>query len=133
MLWQGALKPGAYPAPLHPQTEALHAPGLFKRERIIEGPQGAVIRVQGGREGLNFCANNYLGLADHPRVVKAATEAMHRQAYEIASVRFICGTQDVHKELEARITRFLGTEDPILYSSCFDANGGLLEDPLGEN
>src|ERR1700716_80762 len=132
MLWQGALKPGAYPAPLHPQTEALHAPGLFKRERIIEGPQGAVIRVQGGREVLNFCANNYLGLADHPRVVKAGQQALARHGYGMASVRFICGTQDVHKELEARLTRFLGTEDTILYSSCFDANGGLFETLLEE-
>src|ERR1700704_4277871 len=133
MLWQPAMDPGAYLAHLHQQTEALHDQGLFKRERVIEGPQGAVIRVQGGREVLNFCANNYLGLADHPRVVKASKEALDRQGYGMASVRFICGTQDVHKELEARITRFLGTEDTILYSSCFDANGGLFETLLEES
>jgi glycine C-acetyltransferase len=118
---------------LHQQTEALHEQGLFKRERIIEGPQGSVIRVQGGRTVLNFCANNYLGLANHPRVVKAARAALERHGYGMASVRFICGTQDVHKELEARISRFLGTEDTILYSSCFDANGGLFETLLDEN
>ena len=123
----------AYLRHLHQQTEALHEQGLFKRERIIEGPQGAVIRVQGGRTVLNFCANNYLGLADHPRVVKAAQAALERHGYGMASVRFICGTQDVHKELEARITHFLGTEDTILYSSCFDANGGLFETLLDEN
>jgi glycine C-acetyltransferase len=118
---------------LHQQTEGLHEQGLFKRERIIEGPQGPVIRVQGGRTVLNFCANNYLGLANHPRVVKAAQAALGRHGYGMASVRFICGTQDVHKELEARISRFLGTEDTILYSSCFDANGGLFETLLDEN
>src|SRR5438067_12080922 len=123
----------AYLQHLHRQTEALHEQGLFKRERIIESPQGAVIRVQGGRTVLNFCANNYLGLANHPRVVKAAKAALDRHGYGMASVRFICGTQDVHKELEARITRFLGTEDTILYSSCFDANGGLFETILEEN
>src|SRR2546423_8254628 len=132
MLWQPAMDPGDYLAHLHQQTEALHEQGLFKRERVIEGPQRALIRVQGGREVLNFCANNYLGLADHPRVVKAAREALDRHGYGMASVRFICGTQDVHKELEARITRFLGTEDTILYSSCFDANGGLFETLLEE-
>src|SRR6266436_1871532 len=126
------MNPGAYLAHLHQQTEALHEQGLFKRERVIEGPQGAVIRVQGGREVLNFCANNYLGLADHPRVVKAARQALDRHGYGMASVRFICATQDVHKELEARLTRFLGTEDTILYSSCFDANGGLFEALLEE-
>jgi glycine C-acetyltransferase len=123
----------AYLRHLHEQTEALHEQGLFKRERIIDSPQGAVIRVQGGRTVLNFCANNYLGLADHPRVVKAAQAALGRHGYGMASVRFICGTQDVHKELEARLTRFLGTEDTILYSSCFDANGGLFETLLDEN
>src|SRR3989454_11209215 len=127
------METGAYLAHLHQQTEALHEQGLFKRERVIEGPQSAVIRVQGGREVLNFCANNYLGLANHPRVVKAAQRALDRHGYGMASVRFICGTQDVHKELEARITRFLGTDDTILYSSCFDANGGLFETLLQEN
>src|SRR5207249_10296938 len=102
-----AMDPKAYFAHLHQETEALHEQGLFKRERVIEGPQGAAIRVQGGREVLNFCANNYLGLADHPRVAKAAKEGLDRHGYGMASVRFICGTQDVHKELEVRITRFL--------------------------
>ena len=124
---------GAYLRHLHQQTEALHEQGLFKRERVIEGPQGAVIRVQGGRRVLNFCANNYLGLGNHPRVVKAAQAALERHGYGMASVRFICGTQDVHKELEARLSRFLGTEDTVLYSSCFDANGGLFETLLDEN
>jgi glycine C-acetyltransferase len=130
---QRAMDRRAYLRHLHQQTEALHEQGLFKRERIIESPQGAVIRVQGGRTVLNFCANNYLGLANHPRVVKAAQAALGRHGYGMASVRFICGTQDVHKELEARLTRFLGTEDTILYSSCFDANGGLFETLLDEN
>jgi glycine C-acetyltransferase len=124
---------GGYLRHLHQQTEALHEQGLFKRERVIEGPQGAVIRVQGGRRVLNFCANNYLGLANHPRAVKAAQAALERHGYGMASVRFICGTQDVHKDLEARLSRFLGTEDTILYSSCFDANGGLFETLLDEN
>jgi glycine C-acetyltransferase len=123
----------AYLRHLHQQTEALHEQGLFKRERVIEGPQGAVIRVQGGKRVLNFCANNYLGLGNHPRVVKAAQAALERHGYGMASVRFICGTQDVHKELEARLSRFLGTEDTILYSSCFDANGGFFETLLDEN
>jgi glycine C-acetyltransferase len=118
---------------LHGQTEGLHEQGLFKRERIIEGPQGPVIRVHGGRTVLNFCANNYLGLSNHPRVVAAAQAALQRHGYGMASVRFICGTQDVHKELEARISQFLGTEETILYSSCFDANGGLFETLLDEN
>jgi glycine C-acetyltransferase len=126
------MEPRAYLAQLKQQTEALHGQGLFKRERIIEGPQGAVIRVQGGRQVLNFCANNYLGLAAHPAVIEAAREALDRHGYGMASVRFICGTQDVHKELEARLSKFLGTEDSILYSSCFDANGGLFETLLDE-
>src|SRR5213082_1920882 len=126
------MEPRAYLDHLKQQTEALQGQGLFKRERVIEGPQGAEIRVQGGRKVLNFCANNYLGLADHPEVLAAARAAVERHGYGMASVRFICGTQDVHKELEARITRFLGTEDTILYSSCFDANGGLFETLLEE-
>jgi glycine C-acetyltransferase len=133
VLFQPAMDRRAYLRHLHQQTEALHEQGLFKRERIIESPQGAAIRVQGGRTVLNFCANNYLGLANHPRVVEAALAALDRHGYGMASVRFICGTQDVHKELEARLTRFLGTEDTILYSSCFDANGGLFETLLDEN
>ena len=126
------MEPKAYLDRLRQETEALHGQGLFKRERVIEGPQGAVIRVQGGREVLNFCANNYLGLASHPDVVAAARSGLDRHGYGMASVRFICGTQDVHKELEARLSGFLGTEDTILYSSCFDANGGLFETLLEE-
>jgi glycine C-acetyltransferase len=106
--------------------------GLAKEERVIDTPQGVRIRV-GGREVLNFCANNYLGLADHPRVVNAAKAALDRWGYGMASVRFICGTQSVHAELERRMSAFLGTEDTILFSSCFDANGGIFEPLLGED
>jgi glycine C-acetyltransferase len=110
----------------------IRAAGLAKEERVIETPQGVRIRV-GGREVLNFCANNYLGLADHPRVIAAAKTAIDRWGYGMASVRFICGTQSVHAELERRMSAFLGTEDTILYSSCFDANGGIFEPLLGED
>jgi glycine C-acetyltransferase len=105
--------------------------GLWKGERVIASPQSARIRVQDGREVTNFCANNYLGLAEHPRLIAAARKAMEARGYGLSSVRFICGTQDIHKELERAISRFLGTEDSILYSSCFDANGGLFETLLG--
>jgi len=105
--------------------------GLFKEERAIDGPQGALVSV-GGRPLLNFCANNYLGLAADPRLVRAATEGIARWGFGLSSVRFICGTQTIHRELEAAISRFLGSEDAILYSSCFDANGGLFETLLGE-
>ena len=101
--------------------------GLYKEERILISPQNAAIAVQGGREVLNFCANNYLGLANHPQVIAAAQEGLMRYGFGLSSVRFICGTQSIHKELEAKISEFLGTEDTILYSSCFDANGGLFE------
>ena len=101
--------------------------GLYKRERFINSSQAALIRLEDGREVLNMCANNYLGLADHPEVVGAAREGLERWGFGTASVRFICGSQDVHRELEERITSFLGTEDTILYPSCFDANGGLFE------
>lgn len=104
--------------------------GLFKPERVISTPQSASVGVASG-EVLNFCANNYLGLADHPDVVAAAKDALDRWGYGMASVRFICGTQDVHKELEQRLAAFLGQEDTILYSSCFDANGGVFETLLG--
>jgi glycine C-acetyltransferase len=114
------------------RTQELRETGLYKSERILVSPQNAAIRVEGGREVLNFCANNYLGLADHPRVIEAAREALQRAGFGMASVRFICGTQDLHKTLEARLSRFLETEDTILYSSCFDANGGLFETILGE-
>ena len=108
------------------------AAGLTKRERVIATPQGARIAVAGGGRVINFCANNYLGLADHPAVIAAAHAALDRWGYGLASVRFICGTQEIHKELEGCLSAFLGTEDTILYSSCFDANGGVFETVLGE-
>ncbi len=114
------------------ELDEIRSAGLFKAERVIVSPQGSSIRVGDGKEVLNLCANNYLGLADDPRIVAAAKEALDRWGYGLASVRFICGTQDVHKQLEQRISGFLGTEDTILYSSCFDANGGLFETLLSE-
>ena len=107
--------------------EEIKSQGLFKTERIITTPQDAHIAVTGGKRVLNMCANNYLGLADHPALVAAAKEALDTHGFGMASVRFICGTQDIHKELEAALTKFLGTEETILYPSCFDANGGLFE------
>lgn len=107
-------------------TEIKNA-GLYKSERIIDTPQNARVTVKNGAQVLNFCANNYLGLADHPALVEAAKDALDRWGYGLASVRFICGTQSIHKELELKISEFLGTDDTILYSSCFDANGGLFE------
>ena len=104
--------------------EEIEGAGLFKRERFIASSQSARVRLQDGREVLNMCANNYLGLADHPEVVSAARESLDRWGFGMASVRFICGTQSLHRELEERISEFLGTEDTILYPSCFDANGG---------
>ena len=112
------------------ELDNIRAAGLFKVERVISSPQDARVRVADG-EVLNLCANNYLGLADHPVLVEAAREALDRWGFGMASVRFICGTQEIHKQLEERISRFLGTEDTILYSSCFDANGGLFETLLG--
>ena len=109
----------------------LRAQGLYKSERVLDGPQGAIVRAE-GREVINLCANNYLGLANHPTVVQAAQRALGEYGYGMASVRFICGTQQPHKTLEQRLARFLGTEDTILYSSCFDANGGLFETLLDE-
>jgi glycine C-acetyltransferase len=117
-----------YAAELHTIREQ----GLFKAERIIVSPQSAEIELEGGRKVLNFCANNYLGLADHPDVIAAAKEALDTHGFGMASVRFICGTQDLHKQLEAKIAEFFGTEDTILYAACFDANGGLYEPLLGE-
>ncbi|WP_242342513.1 glycine C-acetyltransferase [Anaeromyxobacter terrae] len=116
---------------LRSQLRQLEADGLLKRERIITTPQGAWVEAD-GRRVVNLCANNYLGLAGRPELVKAAQEALPRHGFGLSSVRFICGTQDVHKELEARIARFLGFEDAILFSSCFDANGGVFEALLGE-
>ena len=117
----------------HLQSElaSIRSAGLSKDERIITTPQEAHIKVANGSGVLNMCANNYLGLADHPEIVKAAHAALDRWGYGLSSVRFICGTQEIHKELEAKISEFLGTEDTILYSSCFDANGGLFETLLG--
>ncbi|GGP57936.1 MULTISPECIES: glycine C-acetyltransferase [Streptomyces] len=115
---------------LQKTLDEIREAGLFKPERVISTPQNASVAVPTG-EVLNFCANNYLGLADHPEVIAAAKEALDRWGYGMASVRFICGTQDVHKELEARLSAFLGQEDTILYSSCFDANGGVFETLLG--
>ena len=106
--------------------------GLFKNERLIESPQEAHIKVTGGRNVLNMCANNYLGLSDHPAIVEAAQKGLEQWGFGLSSVRFICGTQTIHKQLEAKISEFLGTEDTILYTSCFDANGGLFETVLGE-
>ncbi|HUY74866.1 MAG TPA: glycine C-acetyltransferase [Candidatus Dormibacteraeota bacterium] len=114
------------------QLGELREAGLEKPERVITSPQGSVVSVM-NRDVLNLCANNYLGLADHPAIVAAAKEALDRWGYGMASVRFICGTQEIHKELEAALTEFLGTEDTILYSSCFDANGGIFEALLDEH
>jgi glycine C-acetyltransferase len=116
---------------LQTELQEIQDSGLFKRERIIESEQGAEISV-GGKSVLNFCANNYLGLSSHPRVIAAAHAAVDDRGYGMSSVRFICGTQDIHKELEAKIASFLGTEDTILYVACFDANGGVFEPLLGE-
>src|SRR4030081_3169239 len=113
------------------ELDAIRRAGLEKNERVLMGPQGSVVKVL-DHGVLNLCANNYLGLADHPAVVTAAKEALDRWGYGMASVRFICGTQEVHKELESALTDFLGTEDTILYSSCFDANGGIFEALLDE-
>ena len=116
---------------LRAQLAAIREAGTYKRERIITSPQRAHIDVATGKTVLNMCANNYLGLADHPEVIAAAHEAIDRWGYGLASVRFICGTQQLHTQLEAKISSFLGTDDTILYSSCFDANGGLFETLLG--
>ncbi len=115
------------------ELKSIDDAGLRKRERVITSPQGARIRVAGGPEVLNFCANNYLGLGNHPRLVEAATKALGTHGFGMASVRFICGTQDIHKDLEKALATFLKLEDAILYTSCFDANGGLFETLLGEN
>ena len=115
------------------ELDSIREQGLYKIERVITTPQSSSIRTTEGGEVLNFCANNYLGLADHPDVIKAAKDALDTHGFGLASVRFICGTQDLHKQLEAVISRFFGTEDTILYTSCFDANGGLFETILNEN
>jgi len=112
---------------LQKELESVREAGLFKTERIIMTPQGAEIKVKGGKEVLNFCANNYLGLSSHPKVIEAAHRALDEWGYGMSSVRFICGTQGIHKQLEEAVTKFLGTEDTILYAACFDANGGVFE------
>jgi len=114
------------------ELSAIQSAGLYKAERIIVSPQGALIRISNGKEVLNFCANNYLGLSNHPALKSAAAEALESHGYGMSSVRFICGTQDLHKQLEAEIARFFGMEDTILYAACFDANGGVFEPLLGE-
>ena len=122
----GDLKPQ-----LQAELEEIRGAGLYKEERVIETPQAAKVGVGRGQPVLNLCANNYLGLASHPEVIAAARDALDEWGYGLASVRFICGTQKIHKQLEAKLTDFLGTEDTILYTSCFDANGGLFETLLG--
>ncbi len=117
---------------LSQQLEAIRAAGTFKSERVIVTPQSAKIQVAGGPNVLNLCANNYLGLSDHPQLVQAAQAGLERWGFGLSSVRFICGTQAIHKQLEQQLSEFLGTEDTILYSSCFDANGGLFETLLNE-
>jgi len=117
---------------LQQELAAITEAGLYKQERIITTPQGAVIQVQGGAEVVNFCANNYLGLSSHPKVIEAAKNAIDTYGYGMSSVRFICGTQDIHKELEQKLSNFLGTEDTILYAAAFDANGGVFEPLFNE-
>jgi glycine C-acetyltransferase len=116
---------------LQGELDDIRAAGLWKDERVVQGPQGSRVAVD-GREVLNFCANNYLGLASEPALIRAAQDGLARWGFGLASVRFICGTQTIHKELEAAIARFLGMEDAVLYTSCFDANGGLFETLLDE-
>ena len=116
---------------LQKELESIEKDGLFKKERIITTPQGAVIRTDDGKEVVNFCANNYLGLSSHPRVIEAAKKAIDRRGYGMSSVRFICGTQDIHRELERKIADFVGMEDAILYAAAFDANGGVFEPLFG--
>jgi glycine C-acetyltransferase len=120
-------------ARLQQDLDAIRQAGLYKEERVLGSPQGAVIRLQDGREVLNFCTNNYLGLASHPQVIAGAHAALERWGYGMSSVRFICGTQAIHRELEARLATFLGRDDAILYAACFDANGGVFEPFLGED
>ncbi len=122
----------AFFAHLQSELDGLRTAGLYKSERVITTPQGATVRTGDGRDVINLCANNYLGLSSHPKVIEAAHEALRTHGYGMSSVRFICGTQDLHKTLEQRIARFVGCEDAILYAAAFDANGGLFEPLLGE-
>lgn len=117
---------------LQKELAEIEKAGLYKRERVIISPQAAEIQVEGGKSVINFCANNYLGLSSHPKVIEAAKAAMDRRGYGLSSVRFICGTQDIHKELERKLSAFLGTEDTILYAAAFDANGGVFEPLFNE-
>ncbi len=123
---------GKFKEHLSQQINSIRESGLYKEERIIASPQGAMIKLTNGKEVLNFCANNYLGLSSYPKVVEAAKRGLDERGYGMSSVRFICGTQDIHKELEQKISHFLRTEDTILYVACFDANGGIFEPLLGE-
>jgi glycine C-acetyltransferase len=125
-------KKAAFYAGLRAELASIEQAGLFKRERIIASPQDAVIRLSDGSEVLNFCANNYLGLSSHPDVLRAAHATLDSHGFGVSSVRFICGTQDIHKQLEAKLAEFLHTEDTILYAAAFDANGGVFEPLLGE-
>ena len=123
---------GKFKEHLANELTSIRNAGLYKQERVIASPQGAVIKLDSGKEVLNFCANNYLGLSSHPRVIEAAKRGLDERGYGMSSVRFICGTQDIHKELEEKISKFLRTEDTILYVACFDANGGVFEPLLTE-
>lgn len=123
---------GKFQQHLRDQLSSIRENGLYKEERVIASPQGASIRLTNGKEVLNFCANNYLGLSSHPKVIEAAKRGLDERGYGMSSVRFICGTQDIHKELEAKISKFLHTDDTILYVACFDANGGVFEPLLTE-
>ena len=124
---------GNFQKHLQHQLSKIESQGLYKKERIIVNPQGALIRVKTGEEVLNFCANNYLGLSSHPDVIQAAKNTLDSHGYGMSSVRFICGTQDIHKKLESKLSKFLGTEDTILYDAAFDANGGVFEPLFSEN
>ena len=128
-----AMFPETFLASLHSTLDEITAAGLYKRERLIDSCQNASVRLHDGRNVINLCTNNYLGLADHPEVIAAARAGLERWGFGMASVRFICGTQTLHKQLEEKLSGFLGTEDTILYPSCFDANGGLFEVLLSEH
>ncbi len=123
---------GKFQEHLSQQINSIKESGLYKEERIIASPQGATITLTNGKTVLNFCANNYLGLSSHPKVIEAAKRGLDERGYGMSSVRFICGTHDIHKELESKIAKFLHTDDTILYVACFDANGGVFEPLLTE-
>ncbi|MFN4233477.1 MAG: glycine C-acetyltransferase [Bacteroidia bacterium] len=123
---------GAFKEFLQKELQNIQDAGLFKRERVLASEQGAVVKLVDGKEVIIFCANNYLGLSSHPKLIEAAHKTLDNRGYGMSSVRFICGTQDIHKELEAKIAKFLGQEDTILYAACFDANGGVFEPLFGE-